>query len=184
MGTPSTFPVLQRFRRMLGAATRSTVAALVVTAAALVGIAGKEAFRAPAYLDSAGIPTIGYGETLGVKMGDVTTPERALVQLLKSADAHAQGIKRCITAPLYQYEFDAYLSLAYNIGVAGFCTPAKPGKPPNLIDLINTQQYAQACDRILAYNRAYNPKTGQREVLRGLTNRREAERRACIGGQP
>lgn len=184
MGTPSKLPVFQRFQRMLGAATRSTVAALVVTAAALVGIAGKEAFRSSAYLDSAGIPTLGYGETLGVKLGDTTTPERALVQLLKSADAHAAGIKRCIKAPLFQYEFDAYLSLAYNIGVAAFCKPALPGKPPSLIDLVNAQRYTEACDRILSYNRAYNPKTGQREVLRGLTTRREAERRTCLGEQP
>ncbi len=181
---PSLFGRLGQRLRMLGSTTRSMVATLVVTAAALVGIAGSEAYRSTTYLDSAGVPTIGYGETQGVKRGDTTTPERALVQLLHSTNAHAAGIKRCITAPLYQYEFDAYLRLAYNIGVAGFCKRALPGKPPNLIDLINAQQYPQACDRILAFDKAYNPKTGKREALRGLTNRRVLERRICIGGQP
>lgn len=168
------FLILARYRRMLGAATRNTIFTLVVSAGALVGIANFEAFRSVAYRDSAGIATIGYGETAGVKMGDTITPERALVRLAQSADAHARGIQKCITAPLFQYEFDAYLSLAYNIGVAGFCNSSVP-------TLINADRYDEACDRILAFDKAYNPKTGRREALRGLTTRRQAERLICLG---
>lgn len=62
------------------------MAALAVSAAALVGIATHEGYRGEAYRDAAGIPTIGYGETAGVKMGDKITPERALVQLLESTE--------------------------------------------------------------------------------------------------
>ena len=53
---------------------RFAVGALAVSAAALVAIATHEGYRGEAYEDAAGIPTIGYGETAGVKMGDKTTP--------------------------------------------------------------------------------------------------------------
>ena len=101
--------------------TRITVAALAVSAAALVGIATHEGYRGEAYKDAVGIPTIGYGETAGVKMGDKTTPERALVQLLTSTEKHADAIRSCIKVPLYQHEFDAYVSLSYQIGAGAFC---------------------------------------------------------------
>lgn len=101
--------------------TRITVAALAVSAAALVGIATHEGYRGEAYRDAAGIPTIGYGETAGVKMGDKITPERALVQLLESTEKHADAIRQCIHVPLYQHEFDAYVSLSYQIGAGAFC---------------------------------------------------------------
>ena len=91
--------------------TRNTILTLAVSAVGLVGIATFEGYRGDAYRDSVGVPTIGYGETSGVKMGQKTTPERALVQLLVSAEKHAKGVRKCVTVPLYQHEFDAYVSL-------------------------------------------------------------------------
>jgi len=101
---------------------RFTVSSLVVSAAALIGIAVSEGYRGEAYVPVKGdVATIGFGSTGGVKMGDKTTPERALITLLKDVDHHANGIKACIQVPLYQREFDAYTSLAFNIGVNAFC---------------------------------------------------------------
>jgi lysozyme len=77
---------------------------------------------------------------------------------------------------LYQYEYEAYVSLAYNIGVAAFCRKAKPGSPPHLIDLINAEKYAEACQRIEAFK--YGP---GRKVLPGLVKRRAEERAICEG---
>jgi lysozyme len=99
---------------------RVTVGSLVVSAVALVSIASFEGYRGEAYKDVAGIPTIGYGETKGVAMGQTTTPERALIQLLKSVNSHSDQIRPLITVPLYQHEFDAYSSFAYNVGVSNF----------------------------------------------------------------
>lgn len=161
--------------------TRTAIAALTVSAAALVGIAGYEDYRGSAYLDSGNVPTLGYGATAGVKLGDTTTPTRALIRLHGDVSEHARAIQRCIKAPLFQYEFDAYLSLAYNIGAGAFCKPAQSGKPPTLIDLINTQRYAEACKRLLQFDKYRNPKTDQLEPLRGLTNRRQSEHRTCTG---
>lgn len=155
--------------RQLGQASRSVVAGLAVSAAALVGIAVREDYRGTAYQDAVGVWTNGYGETAGVKPGQTTTPTRALVQLLQSAEKHAAGVRACIQVPLFQHEFDAYVSLAYNIGVGAFCGST-------LVRLLNAGDYLGACRQILRWNMA-----GGRE-LRGLTTRREAEYRQCMGG--
>lgn len=148
--------------------TRMGIVSLALSATALVGIAGFESFRETAYKDAAGVPTIGYGETRNVKIGQKTTPERALVQLLSSANRHADDIRQCIKVPLYQNEFDAYVSLAYNIGAKNFCRST-------LVKKLNAKDYAGACEEIKRWNKAGG------KVLSGLTRRREQEYRMCMG---
>lgn len=158
------------------------VATLVVAASTLTGIALHEGYRSDAYIPVKGDrPTIGFGTTAGVKMGDRTTPERALVQLMREVEGvYADGLKKCITAPLYPHEFSALVSLAYNVGVSTVCRKAAPGKPPNLIDLINSQRYGEACERITAF--VYGPDgKGGKKILPGLVKRRSAERAMCEG---
>ena len=147
---------------------RQAVAALAISAAALVGIASHEAFRGSTYKDSGGIPTLGYGETKGVVAGQTTTPERALQRLLESADEHAKDMNKCITVPLYQYEFDAYLSFTYNIGATAFCHST-------LVKKLNAQDYTGACKELLKWD-----KVGNKQLV-GLTKRRQAEYFTCIG---
>ena len=147
---------------------RLAAGAIVVSAAALVGIATREGYREKAYKDAVGVVTVGYGETAGVRMGDRTTPERALVTLLSSANRHADAIRQCIRVPLYQHEFDAYVSLAYNIGSGAFCGST-------LVKKLNAKDYAGACEEIKRWNRAGG------KVLPGLTKRREKEYRLCKG---
>jgi lysozyme len=157
-----------RFFKQLGQASRSLIATLVVSATALVGIAGFESYRGTAYLDSVNVPTLGYGTTQGVKLGDKTTPERALVRLLADATGTGEAIKGCIQVPLYQHEFDAYVSLAYNIGEGAFCRSS-------LVRLLNQGNYRAACDQVLRWDMAGGRK------LAGLTKRRQAEWRTCVG---
>lgn len=165
-------------RESLDVAVRSAVGTMLVSALTLTSIAGFESFRDTAHIPVPGDkPTIGYGSTKGVKLGDRITPERALRRLLDEVDSeYAQGVRRCVKVPLTQYEFGAYTSLAYNIGVPAFCRKAAPGKPPNLIDLINARRYAEACARIEAF--VYGP---GKKKLRGLVIRRKEERRICEG---
>lgn len=148
---------------------RTSIAALCVSAACLAGIAGYEGYRGEAYLPTkADKPTIGFGETKGVKMGDRTTPERALVQLLKSTEAHADSIRSCIHVPLYQHEWDAFVSLAYNIGAGSFCKST-------LVRKLNAEDYAGACREILRWDKQAG------KTLPGLTKRRQAEYATCTG---
>lgn len=147
---------------------RKAVAALAISAATLVGIASHEAFRSTTYKDSGGIYTIGYGETKGVMAGQTTTPERALKTLLNSTNEHAQGISNCITVPLHQHEFDAYLSFTYNVGTGAFCRST-------LVKKLNAEDYAGACRELLKWD-----KVGNKQLV-GLTKRRQAEYFTCIG---
>lgn len=156
---------------------RVAVATIGLLASTIIGISVHEGFRDTAYVPVKGdVPTIGFGSTKGVKMGDRITPERALQRLLDEVDSeYAQGVRRCVKVPLAPYEFGAYVSLAYNIGVLTFCRSAAPGKPPNLIDLINAQRYAEACERIDAFVYSGGVK------YRGLVKRRAEERAICEG---
>ena len=147
---------------------RQAAAALAISAAALVGIASHEAFRGTTYKDSGGIPTLGYGETKGVVTGQTTTPERALKTLLNSTNEHAQVMSSCITVPLYQYEFDAYLSFTYNVGTGAFCRST-------LVKKLNAGDYTGACKELLKWDKVGN------KQLTGLTKRRQAEYFTCIG---
>ena len=147
---------------------RRGVGALGISASLLVSIALNEGYRGEAYKDAVGVPTVGYGETKGVTMKSRTTPDRALVQLLTSANRHADDIRQCIKVPLYQHEFDAYVSLAYNIGAKNFCGST-------LVRRLNAGDYTGSCREIKRWNKAGG------KVLAGLTKRREQEYRMCMG---
>ena len=147
---------------------RMGVGALGISASLLVSIALNEGYRGEAYKDAVGVPTVGYGETKGVTMKSRTTPDRALVQLLTSANRHADDIRQCIKVPLYQHEFDAYVSLAYNIGAKNFCGST-------LVRRLNAGDYTGSCREIKRWNKAGG------KVLAGLTKRREQEYRMCMG---
>ena len=147
---------------------RIGIGALAVSATALVSIALNEGYRGEAYKDAVGVPTVGYGETRGVTMKSRTTPDRALVQLLSSANSHADDIRQCIKVPLYQHEFDAYVSLAYNIGAKNFCGST-------LVRRLNAGDYTGSCREIKRWNKAGG------KVFPGLVNRREKEYRMCMG---
>jgi lysozyme len=164
---------------------RSSIAALALSASALVGMAIHESYRGEAYHATAdekarGISTIGFGTTKGVKPGEKTTPERALMRLLADANEFERGMRKCIHVPLHQYEWDAYVSLTYNIGLGksgvsdGFCE-VRRGGPSMLVRKLNAQDYTGACREILRWNK----QSGR--VLNGLVKRREDEYRMCMG---
>jgi lysozyme len=150
----------------------------MVTASTLAGIAQYEDYRPTAYIPVKGdVPTIGFGSTKGVKMGDKTTPARALMRLNEEVQGvYADELKKCIKVPVHLHEFGAFVSLAYSVGAPTVCRKAKPGDPPNLIDLINAGRYPEACERIEAFK--YGP---GRVVYPGLVKRRAGERAMCEG---
>lgn len=159
---------------------RITAALLCVSAACLVGIANREQFRSTAYQDSGGVWTIGYGETKGVKKGDKTTPERALIQLGRSVNQYANAIQSCMGAvPLYQHEWDAYVDLAYNVGAGAVCKSSIPKK-------LKAGQYEEACKTILSFDKitvkgklvsCRDPKNN----CKGIIKDRERVYRMCMG---
>lgn len=88
-------------------------------------IQGFEGLKLSAYKDSVGIPTIGYGNITyengtKVKMGDKITQERAGQLFQHFADSFASKVAGLIKKEVKQNQFNAMVSLAYNIGIGAF----------------------------------------------------------------
>jgi lysozyme len=148
---------------------RIGIGSLAGSAMLLVSLAVNEGYQQTAYRPLPGdVPTLGFGETHNIRMGETTTPTRALQTLLGSETQTEAGIKACIGVPLTQYEFDAYTSLAYNIGVSAFCQSTAARR-------INAGDYAGGCDAILLFNKFKG------QTVAGLTARRQRERAMCKG---
>jgi lysozyme len=145
-----------------------TIAAVLTSSAIGIGvITNWEGFSPVVYTDLVGVPTIGYGTTQGVKPGDTMTEAEARSRLVKEVEnEYGAAVKRCVNVPLYQSEYDAYVSLTYNIGATAFCRST-------LVRKLNAGEYSEACNQILRWNRA-----GGR-VVQGLVNRRKAEHALC-----
>lgn len=147
---------------------RTGIATLALSATALVALALSEGYTGKAVQPLPGDkPTIGFGTTDGVRMGDTITPPVALARKLRDVQAFEGAIKQCVKVPLSQGEYDAYVSLAYNIGSRAFCGST-------LVRELNAGNYDAACKQILRWDRF----KGQQ--IRGLTLRREREYQTCI----
>lgn len=149
---------------------RLAAGALSLSAAGLLAIASYEGYRGEAYIPVPGdVPTIGFGSTEGVKMGDTITVPHALERLRRDVSVAESAIARCVRVPLSQGELDAYTSLAFNIGTDAFCRST-------LVIKLNAQDYSGACEEIKRWVYA-----GGRKVP-GLVARREKEYAMCTGG--
>lgn len=78
-----------------------------------------EGLRLAAYLCPAGIPTIGYGHTKGVKLGQVISEEEAEQFLREDLKTSEQEIDRQ-NLQLNQNQFDALVSFVFNVGAGNF----------------------------------------------------------------
>ena len=150
--------------------TRQAAAGLVLLASTVAGIKAHESFSRTAYLPTPDdVPTIGYGTTEGVRMGDTITQERATERLIAELDTvYVKGVKRCVKVPMFDYEFGAYVSFTYNVGVSAFCKST-------LVKKLNGGDYSGACAELSRWNRQKG------KILAGLTTRREEERAICEG---
>lgn len=85
----------------------------------------EEGIRLRAYLDPVGVPTIGYGNTFyqdgtKVKMGDTVTPCKANALFHSIVKEFEDGVNKYVTSDINQNQFDALVSIAYNIGLGAF----------------------------------------------------------------
>lgn len=78
-----------------------------------------EGFSGDAYLDSAGIPTICYGETKGVKLGQSRSLSDCNKQLVQSVGEHAEALVG-LPVSLPDVVVLGSIDMAYNVGVYGF----------------------------------------------------------------
>ncbi|MEP5730800.1 MAG: lysozyme, partial [Sulfitobacter sp.] len=128
-----------------------------------------------AYLDIVQVPTLCFGETKGVRIGDRTTDAecRQMLRTRLSRDFRA-GLHRYFSAQtkatrLTPQRDAAYVSLAYNVGVRGAGRSTATRR-------LNAGDLRGGCAAIGWWNRA-----GGR-VVRGLVNRRADEVSLCRKG--
>lgn len=146
-----------------------TGSALLAAAVALIGT--WEGVRTVAYSDIVGVPTVCFGETRGVRMGDRYTMEECRAMLGDGIIEFEAGMRKCLIRPdaVPAKTYVALLSLSYNIGTGAFCKSTVARKA-------NAGDYRGACDALLAWNKAGG------KVVKGLVNRRADERRICLEG--
>lgn len=122
-----------------------------------------EGFRAQAYIPVPGdVPTIGYGFTRNVKMGDKMTRAEAAARLIRELRPYESAVERACTVPPNQNQFDAMVLLAYNIGTAGF------GRS-SVLKAHNRRDFAAAARAFALWNQSGG------KVYPGLSRRRAKE---------
>lgn len=122
-----------------------------------------ESCRLEAYLPTPDdVPTIGWGSTKGVKLGDVWTQEQADAALLDDLEDAENCVNRQVKVPLQQEEFDALVSLVFNIGCGNF-------SGSTLLRKLNDSDYDGASQEFQRWCKQKG------KVLTGLVRRRFAE---------
>lgn len=143
--------------------------AVAISAAALSLIAGFEGLRNYAYKDIVGVPTICYGHTSNVQMGDWKSDEECLLILKEESKSFSDAVLRHTKVPLSQGELDAYTSFTYNVGEGAF-------KNSTLLKYLNQGKRVEACNELKKWVYAGGKK------VRGLVNRRAEELKLCLSG--
>lgn len=126
-----------------------------------------EGLEKEAYLDPAGVWTIGYGHTgtaahAGSRISKLTA-EKLLANDLEEA---AKGLN-LVQVPLDDYQKAALTSFIFNLGRGNFAGST-------LLKKLNSGNYEGAADELPRWNKA--KVDGVLQPLRGLTKRRKAEK--------
>lgn len=127
-----------------------------------------EGVRLDAYRCPAGIWTIGCGHTTSagppaVTPGMTITAQESDEILANDLATFERVVNNAVKAPLMQNQFDALVSLAFNIGGGAFAKST-------LVKRLNERDYRGAADQFTVWNKARG------KVVRGLVKRRAAER--------
>lgn len=124
-----------------------------------------EKFRPTAYKPTPkDVWTLAWGHTKGVQEGDTCTTDQGNTWLVDDVSWAAAAVSTHVTAPLTQNQFDALVSLCFNIGATAFAGS-------EIVHLVNIG-HAMAHPVIAAFD-TWDHQAG--EVLPGLLRRREAE---------
>lgn len=125
-----------------------------------------EGLRLTAYRCPAGVPTIGYGHTAGVRMGQTITEAQAIAFLNSDLTAAAAQVDTLVTAPLNDDQRGALASFVFNLGSGSLASST-------LLKMVNAEDYAGAAGQFGRW--VYATVNGQKTQLPGLVARRAAE---------
>jgi lysozyme len=133
-----------------------------------------EGLRLKAYKDSAGVWTIGWGSTKyangnAVKSIDTLVNRECADDLFEvTLKEYVNAVDKAVKVPLNQNQFDALVSITYNVGVGITLNST-------LFKKLNAGDYAGAADQFLVWNKITDPKTGAKVPYDVLTKRRAKE---------
>jgi GH24 family phage-related lysozyme (muramidase)/peptidoglycan hydrolase-like protein with peptidoglycan-binding domain len=120
-----------------------------------------------AYLDAVGVPTIGYGHTSGVYLGQVITAQQAETFLKQDLQEAESAVNQLVKVALNENQFSALVSFVFNLGGGAL-------GESTLLRQLNAGHYLEAANQFLRWTYA----GGQQ--LPGLVRRREAERQLFL----
>ena len=126
-----------------------------------------ESCKLEAYLDTNKIPTIGYGHTQGVKIGDTCTQAQADAWLAEDCAWAWLAIQDHVGVPLNANQAGALLSFVYNLGEPQFLEST-------VLKMLNYGKYSAVPPAMLEWDKE-KLGNGVVETVVGLENRREAE---------
>ena len=129
-----------------------------------------EGLRLTAYKCAAGVWTIGYGHTAGVREGQTITEEEAENLLRYDLQTFEVGVSQVVKVFLHQHQFDALVSFAFNVGLTAF-------RQSTLLCRLNG---GESAERVAAEFLRWNKAGGK--VVEGLTRRRERESEIFLKG--
>lgn len=122
-----------------------------------------EGFRSKAYIPVPGdVPTIGYGFTKGVQMGDTMTMIEAKERLKKELVEYERGVIAACTVEPNQNQFDALVCFTFNVGIGGL-------RKSSVLKAHNRRDFQAAARAFGLWNKSKGV------VYAGLTRRRAAE---------
>lgn len=134
-------------------------------------IKSHEGLRLTTYLDQAGKPTIGYGHLVKPNESyllNTTITVQQAEELLSNDLIPAESVVNSqVFVPLNQQQFDALVSLVFNIGQGNFTTSTLKGRINNRYDKEDIAEAWKRWNKITV--------NGQLQESAGLTKRRQDE---------
>lgn len=127
-----------------------------------------EGLYTDAYICPAGVPTIGYGHTADVQMGQSITAQEAENILQDDMSKFAAAVQKCIKVDLNDNQFSALVSFAFNCGTGNLLASTLRRK-------LNSGDYDCVPSELSRWVKATDPRTGKKRSLAGLVKRRAGE---------
>ena len=131
-----------------------------------------EGLRLESYLCPAGIPTIGYGHTEGVKLGQKITEEQANKLLADDYLEFESNVSQMVKVPLKEHQLDALVSFVFNLGINAL-------RNSTLLKKLNKWDYVGAAPEFDKW--VFAKVKGVSTKMSGLVKRRAAERQVFEG---
>ena len=139
-----------------------------------------EGLRLSAYQDVAGVPTIGWGHTRGVRQGQTISKAQAETFLDEDVDIAENDLRILLKTTSFvptQCQWDALVSFVFNLGIKAFAGSTA-------FERLVAGEVEGCAEALTWWNKARDPKTGQLIPQPGLVRRRKAEHDLFLNMQP